>query len=64
MRLQVDSYAYLPANMKHSMTSDELSTLVIFERRYSSYLPLLYKFDVYLPFILDLAILILLVFIC
>ncbi|KAK3127074.1 hypothetical protein QOZ80_7AG0567940 [Eleusine coracana subsp. coracana] len=34
--LLVDSYAYLPANMKHSMISDESTTLVIFERRYSA----------------------------
>ncbi|KAK3125050.1 hypothetical protein QOZ80_7BG0599340 [Eleusine coracana subsp. coracana] len=34
--LLVDSYAYLPANMKHSMISDESTTLVIFERRYST----------------------------
>uniref|UniRef100_A0A453BGE0 Cupin 2 conserved barrel domain-containing protein n=1 Tax=Aegilops tauschii subsp. strangulata TaxID=200361 RepID=A0A453BGE0_AEGTS len=32
--LLVDSYAYLPANMKHSVISDKPSTLVIFERRY------------------------------
>ncbi|CAN6225619.1 unnamed protein product [Urochloa humidicola] len=30
--LSVDSYAYLPSNIKHSMVSDELTTLVIFER--------------------------------
>ncbi|CAL5086590.1 unnamed protein product [Urochloa decumbens] len=30
--LLVDSYAYLPANIKHSMISDESTTLVIFER--------------------------------
>ncbi|CAL5062657.1 unnamed protein product [Urochloa decumbens] len=30
--LSVDSYAYLPANIKHSMISDESTTLVIFER--------------------------------
>ncbi|CAL5086589.1 unnamed protein product [Urochloa decumbens] len=34
--LLVDSYAYLPANIKHSMISDESTTLVIFERRYSA----------------------------
>uniref|UniRef100_A0A0D9WZ12 Cupin type-1 domain-containing protein n=1 Tax=Leersia perrieri TaxID=77586 RepID=A0A0D9WZ12_9ORYZ len=34
--LLVDSYAYLPANMKHSVVSDDLTTLVIFERRYSN----------------------------
>ncbi|KAF0909065.1 hypothetical protein E2562_030817 [Oryza meyeriana var. granulata] len=34
--LLVDSYAYLPANMKHSVVSDELTTLVIFERRYTT----------------------------
>jgi len=34
--LLVDSYAYLPANTKHSMISDEPTTLVIFERRYSA----------------------------
>jgi (S)-ureidoglycine aminohydrolase len=33
--LLVDSYAYLPANMKHSVISDEVTTLVIFERRYN-----------------------------
>ncbi|OEL30336.1 putative (S)-ureidoglycine aminohydrolase [Dichanthelium oligosanthes] len=32
----VDSYAYLPVNTKHSMISDESTTLVIFERRYSA----------------------------
>ncbi|EMS47572.1 hypothetical protein TRIUR3_31170 [Triticum urartu] len=32
----VDSYAYLPANMKHSVISDKPSTLVIFERRYTA----------------------------
>uniref|UniRef100_K3ZVK0 Cupin type-2 domain-containing protein n=1 Tax=Setaria italica TaxID=4555 RepID=K3ZVK0_SETIT len=30
--LSVDSYAYLPANLEHSMISDESTTLVIFER--------------------------------
>ncbi|XP_006657720.1 probable (S)-ureidoglycine aminohydrolase [Oryza brachyantha] len=34
--LLVDSYAYLPANMKHTVVSDELTTLVIFERRYAT----------------------------
>uniref|UniRef100_A0A8I7B5S8 Cupin 2 conserved barrel domain-containing protein n=1 Tax=Hordeum vulgare subsp. vulgare TaxID=112509 RepID=A0A8I7B5S8_HORVV len=34
--LLVDSYAYLPANMKHSVISDKPTTLVIFERRYTS----------------------------
>ncbi|CAM0905924.1 unnamed protein product [Alopecurus aequalis] len=34
--LLVDSYAYLPANMKHSLISDEPTTLVIFERRYTA----------------------------
>lgn len=34
--LLVDSYAYLPANLKHSVISDEPSTLVIFERRYTT----------------------------
>ncbi|KAL5198043.1 hypothetical protein ABZP36_001555 [Zizania latifolia] len=34
--LLVDSYAYLPANMKHSMVSDEQTTLVVFERRYTT----------------------------
>jgi glyoxylate utilization-related uncharacterized protein len=34
--LLVDSYAYLPANIKHSMISDESTTLVIFERRYTA----------------------------
>lgn len=34
--LLVDSYAYLPANLKHSMISDESTTLVIFERRYTT----------------------------
>uniref|UniRef100_A0A0E0EBF4 Cupin 2 conserved barrel domain-containing protein n=1 Tax=Oryza meridionalis TaxID=40149 RepID=A0A0E0EBF4_9ORYZ len=34
--LLVDSYAYLPANMKHSVISDEVTTLVIFERRYTT----------------------------
>ncbi|XP_066390830.1 probable (S)-ureidoglycine aminohydrolase isoform X2 [Miscanthus floridulus] len=35
-QVQVDSYAYLPANTKHSMISDEPTTVVIFERRYSA----------------------------
>ncbi|KAL6862169.1 hypothetical protein ACP4OV_016818 [Aristida adscensionis] len=34
--LLVDSYAYLPANMKHSIISDKSATAVIFERRYSA----------------------------
>uniref|UniRef100_A0A0E0LKW1 (S)-ureidoglycine aminohydrolase n=1 Tax=Oryza punctata TaxID=4537 RepID=A0A0E0LKW1_ORYPU len=34
--LLVDSYAYLPANMKHSVISDEVTTLIIFERRYTT----------------------------
>ncbi|RLM85762.1 hypothetical protein C2845_PM04G25340 [Panicum miliaceum] len=34
--LLVDSYAYLPANIKHSTISDESTTLVIFERRYTA----------------------------
>uniref|UniRef100_A0A0A9CZR6 Cupin 2 conserved barrel domain-containing protein n=1 Tax=Arundo donax TaxID=35708 RepID=A0A0A9CZR6_ARUDO len=39
--LLVDSYAYLPANTKHSLTSDESTTLVIFERRYISFTEML-----------------------
>ncbi|KAJ0961813.1 hypothetical protein J5N97_029641 [Dioscorea zingiberensis] len=34
--LPVDSYAYLPANYKHSLESDDTVTVVIFERRYVS----------------------------
>lgn len=33
-RMQVDSYAYLPANYKHSLESDETATIIIFERRF------------------------------
>ncbi|CAA3032224.1 (S)-ureidoglycine aminohydrolase [Olea europaea subsp. europaea] len=32
---QVDSYAYLPPNSKHSLNSDASATLVVFERRYA-----------------------------
>ncbi|KAH6788626.1 ureidoglycine aminohydrolase [Perilla frutescens var. frutescens] len=32
--LQVDSYAYLPPNSKHSLNSDASATLVVLERRY------------------------------
>ncbi|MCL7051447.1 hypothetical protein MKW94_018862 [Papaver nudicaule] len=35
-KLQVDSYAYLPANLEHSVTCDVPATLVVFERRYAS----------------------------
>ncbi|XP_039141568.1 probable (S)-ureidoglycine aminohydrolase [Dioscorea cayenensis subsp. rotundata] len=35
-QLPVDSYAYLPANYKHSLESDETATIIIFERRYAS----------------------------
>ncbi|KAM0934222.1 putative (S)-ureidoglycine aminohydrolase [Dioscorea sansibarensis] len=34
--LAVDSYAYLPANYKHSLESVETATVIIFERRYAS----------------------------
>lgn len=34
--LKVDSYAYLPSNIEHSLKCDETATLVVFERRYSS----------------------------
>lgn len=33
--LTVDSYAYLPPNLTHSLKCDASSTLVVFERRYS-----------------------------
>jgi (S)-ureidoglycine aminohydrolase len=46
--VQVDSYAYLPANIKHSMISDESTTLVIFERRYSNFIEMLQFVDVVL----------------
>ncbi|XP_010269826.1 PREDICTED: (S)-ureidoglycine aminohydrolase [Nelumbo nucifera] len=35
-RLQVDSYAYLPANFEHSLKCDVSATLVVFERRYAN----------------------------
>ncbi|XP_026425672.1 (S)-ureidoglycine aminohydrolase-like [Papaver somniferum] len=35
-KLLVDSYAYLPANLEHSVTCDAPATLVVFERRYAS----------------------------
>lgn len=57
--MQVDSYAYLPANTKHSLISDELTTLVIFERRYNNLIEMLqftdvvlYQFDCLLPLLL------------
>lgn len=31
--MQVDSYAYLPPNFKHSLKCDGSATLVVFERR-------------------------------
>ncbi|CAA2989513.1 (S)-ureidoglycine aminohydrolase [Olea europaea subsp. europaea] len=34
-KLEVDSYAYLPPNSKHSLNSDASATLVVFERRYA-----------------------------
>ncbi|XP_010053543.2 (S)-ureidoglycine aminohydrolase [Eucalyptus grandis] len=34
--LMVDSYAYLPPNVEHSLSSDAPATLVVFERRYAS----------------------------
>ncbi|GMH09286.1 hypothetical protein Nepgr_011127 [Nepenthes gracilis] len=34
-KLMVDSYAYLPPNIRHSIVSDVSSTLVVFERRYA-----------------------------
>jgi (S)-ureidoglycine aminohydrolase len=40
-QVQVDSYAYLPANTKHSMISDEPTTVVIFERRYNNFMEML-----------------------
>lgn len=33
-KLEVDSYAYLPPNSQHSLASDALATLVVFEKRY------------------------------
>ncbi|KAL2513777.1 (S)-ureidoglycine aminohydrolase [Forsythia ovata] len=33
-KLEVDSYAYLPLNSKHSLKSDASATLVVFEKRY------------------------------
>ncbi|KAG8387187.1 hypothetical protein BUALT_Bualt03G0227200 [Buddleja alternifolia] len=33
-KLEVDSYAYLPPNVEHSLNSDASATLVVFERRY------------------------------
>ncbi|XP_047152853.1 (S)-ureidoglycine aminohydrolase [Vigna umbellata] len=33
--LKVDSYAYFPPNFEHSIESDALGTIVVFERRYS-----------------------------
>ncbi|PKA53308.1 ureidoglycine aminohydrolase [Apostasia shenzhenica] len=35
-QLGVDFYAYIPANSMHSLQSDSMATLVIFERRYAS----------------------------
>ncbi|KAI6702338.1 hypothetical protein NL676_011474 [Syzygium grande] len=35
-RLMVDSYAYLPPNVEHSLSADAPATLVVFERRYAS----------------------------
>ncbi|KAL6985885.1 (S)-ureidoglycine aminohydrolase [Sarracenia purpurea var. burkii] len=34
-KLIVDSYAYLPPNLEHSVTCDASATLVVFERRYA-----------------------------
>ncbi|XP_073299344.1 (S)-ureidoglycine aminohydrolase-like [Primulina huaijiensis] len=34
-KLEVDSYAYLPPNLEHSLKSDNSATLVVFERRYA-----------------------------
>lgn len=34
-KMIVDSYAYLPPNMEHSITSDVSSTLIVIERRYA-----------------------------
>ncbi|XAR70548.1 (S)-ureidoglycine aminohydrolase [Bertholletia excelsa] len=34
-KLTVDSYAYLPPNLEHSINSDAPATLVVFERRYA-----------------------------
>ncbi|PIN03468.1 (S)-ureidoglycine aminohydrolase [Handroanthus impetiginosus] len=33
-KLEVDSYAYLPPNTEHSLSSDASATLVVFERRH------------------------------
>ncbi|XP_029120004.1 (S)-ureidoglycine aminohydrolase isoform X3 [Elaeis guineensis] len=33
-KLPVDSYAYLPANVEHTLKCDKTATLIIFERRY------------------------------
>ncbi|XP_030524878.1 (S)-ureidoglycine aminohydrolase [Rhodamnia argentea] len=35
-QLMVDSYAYLPPNVEHSLSSDAPATVVVFERRYAS----------------------------
>lgn len=32
--MQVDSYAYIPPNLTHSLKCDASSTLVAFERRF------------------------------
>ncbi|XP_038975498.1 (S)-ureidoglycine aminohydrolase isoform X2 [Phoenix dactylifera] len=34
-KLPVDSYAYLPANVEHTLKCDKTATLIIFERRYA-----------------------------
>ncbi|KAI3938801.1 hypothetical protein MKW92_046442 [Papaver armeniacum] len=44
-KLLVDSYAYLPANLEHSVTCDAPATLVVFERRLSTFLKLVYCFE-------------------
>ncbi|XP_073280676.1 (S)-ureidoglycine aminohydrolase-like isoform X2 [Primulina huaijiensis] len=33
--LEVDSYAYLPPNLEHSLKSDNFATLIVFERRHA-----------------------------
>lgn len=35
-KLHVDSYAYVPPNLEHSLKSETAATLIIFERRYAS----------------------------
>lgn len=36
IQLDVDHYAYIPPNLVHSLVSETTTTLVVFERRYSS----------------------------